>query len=721
MKKRDLLAMKSLQATRAMLQAARENPIITKKRKSTWGYTISESKCKFMMYFRATAENGILKVAVFIQQELQNGVRTPRYEVYCDRENKTYTTYDLREDKWRSAKIDYLEYPGKWRIKESENWQQDSDRKLVNDYFETGQNRDIYAAVLDFQAEIKSDQLRRKHRSELEEIDEVMREVPDIPKNFKDWIAKNCFAETLFYEPESMCHHRWPRMYCTHCKQWMDVPTDYKERPEHNKETKCPKCGTAAKYKSWNKQKCVADETDVGLLQRLKDDSGWIMRSFWCKIKRRHDKGWEQYELCVDEKERARLDETFREVEFFEYGEYKYTGVTRWCHECRRSQYGYYYSREIGRVTMYTPNLRRELKREPFGRMDLKKIMRGGERERVEPVFILMKLKRYPYIEYLQKCGLDVLANEIMRDREEKELFQRDANRINDVLRLDGQRFQRIRQLDGGCTVLRLLQHEQNTGKRISDENIRFLEQNKVDARSLIGMTEKTGMNVQRTVNYLRKQMEITGQDWNGIYRHYVDYIDLAEEFGMDITDEIVCRQPKMMEYHDRYTERKNREKNNARDAEVDRKYKEIRKNRKRFEERFAFQTDEFRIVVPKKASDITREGRLQHHCVGASDNYIANMNNEKFFILFLRKNEDPESPYYTLEATWDGEIKQFYAAYDRQPDKEKIEAVLKEFTKSVKKREDELKAKLHEAEIRDGLKAVRIGTHWGMYKAEAM
>ena len=78
MKKRALLAMKSLQATRAMLQAARENPIITKKRKSTWGYTISEKECKFMMYFRATAENGILKVAVFIQQELQNGIRTPR-------------------------------------------------------------------------------------------------------------------------------------------------------------------------------------------------------------------------------------------------------------------------------------------------------------------------------------------------------------------------------------------------------------------------------------------------------------------------------------------------------------------------------------------------------------------------------------------------------------------------------------------------------------------
>lgn len=699
MKKKDLLAMKSLRATRAMLQTARENQIVAKKRKNTLGYTVSESKCKFMMYFRATAENGILKVAVFTQRELQNEIKTPLYEVYCDRENKKYTTYDPGENKWRSAKIDYLEYPGKWSIQESENWQQDSDRKLVNDYFGTGQNRDIYAAVLDFQAEIKSDQLRRKHRRELEEIDEVMREVPDVPKNFKDWIAKNCFRETLFYEPESRCHHRWPRMYCTHCRQWMDTPTDYKERPEHNKETKCPKCGTAATYKSWNKQQYVKDETDVGLLQRLKDDSGWIMRSFHCKIKRRHDKGWEQYELSVFEDTRARLDETFREAEFFEYGEYKHTGVTRWCHECRKSQWSYYYSKGIGRVVMYTPNLRRELKREQFGKMDLKKIMRGGEHERVEPVFILMKLKKNPYIEYLQKSGLDVLVSEIMRDKEEEELFERESNRINDVLRLDRQRFQRLRQLDGGCRALRLLQYEQTTGQRVSDDNIRFLEQNKADVRSLVRMTKKTGMNVQRTANYLRKQMEITGQDWYGIYRHYVDYIDLAEVFGMDITDEIICRQPRMMEYHDRYTERKNQEKNNARDAEVDMKYPEIRKNRKRFEERFAFQTDEFEIVVPQKASDITREGRLQHHCVGASDTYISNMNSERYFILFLRKRKQKSVPYYTLEVTWDGEIKQFYAAYDRQPDKEKIEEVLKQFKKDVNDRERELRKKLRECE----------------------
>ena len=125
--------------------------------------------------------------------------------------------------------------------------------------------------------------------------------------------------------------------------------------------------------------------------------------------------------------------------------------------------------------------------------------------------------------------------------------------------------------------------------------------------------------------------------------------------------------------------------------------------------------------MVPKKASDITKEGRQQHHCVGVSDRYIANMNDERSFILFLRKKGAIRTPYYTLEVTWDGEIEQFYAAYDRQPDKEKIEAVLGEFTKAVQKREEELQKKMKEIEKRDGLKATRVGTQYVMQMAEVV
>lgn len=689
MKKKDLLAMRQLPATEIMRRTAWENRIKTTRErvKTCYGSYVSDrKKSTYARYFRATVENDILKVALFNQQSLQNGATTPDYEVYCDHENADFITYEVSTGKWREAKIDHFEYPELHWSSTRRFWQTDADRKLVNEYFCTGANKDIQAAVLDFQCTVRKDQLSKRHRSEIDAIDEVMREVPELPKGFEDWIAKNCFSETMFYEPESSCKGRWQQMYCTHCRKWMDT-LSWPNRPEHNKEGKCPKCGAPVTYKSWNKQKYVTDESRVGILQRLADDSGWIIRKFYCRIKREHSKGWSEYKLYVSETERARLDNTFWEVEHFVYGEYKNTGVVRWCHETNRGYYGYYYSSEVGSLLMYTPNLKRELRKEAFGKMNLKKAFHGGERTKVPPVRILMKLRQHPYVEYLQKSGLNALTEEILANKEKVSLFDQSQKRIYDVLKLDKQRFQRLIKLDGGSEVLCALQYEQRTGQKVTDNNIEFIKKNKVSVARVLAEVERTGMNLQRTLNYLEKQMEITGQDWDGIFHHYRDYLDMAAVFDMDITDEIVCRQPHLMEYHNRYLERKNRAKNRTRDKEVDIKYPDIKKNLKKNRERFEFKTEEFVIVVPACASDITKEGRKQHHCVGATDNYIYRMNTEQRFILFLRKIDTPKIPYYTLEVTWDGEIKQFYAAYDRQPDKEKIKAVLDEFTKTVQKR----------------------------------
>jgi hypothetical protein len=677
--KRKLLGMKKLNATARMVQTARENPMETVEKMSC-GSTYTTRSVKYLRYLRAAVEGRILKVAVFIHNELEKGNKEPAYEVYCDRKNDKWLTYEPAGDKWRTAKIDNLFYVPWYRYEYDGNWQTDSDRKLVNEYFGTGANKDIYSAVLDFQANVKVEKIKRRNRSEIEGIDEVMREVPAIPKNFENWVERNCFTEYLFYR-----RARDPIMYCTHCRKYMDILPDQK-KIEHNKITKCPKCGTEVTFKAWNKQQVLKEAVDVALLQRLKDDSGWIMRYFSCGMKRKKD-NWENREYAVYEFKRERLDDFFNSCEKFEYAEYRNTGIQRWCHESGE----YWWASFIGRTQVYTPNLKRELKHERFSKMDLKKIMKGGEREDIYAIDTLKSLKRYPFIEYLQISGLDVLTDEVLGRNPTRyfnwELLDTNKKRIHEVLRLDKQTFNRYKTLKGGSRTLEALQYESRTGSRLTDEGIRFVELAGVNVRDAIEATKRTGLTLQRQLNYLEKQMRITGQRWYDLYRHYIDYLNMAETFGMDITDEIVCRQPDMMGYHDRYTERKNANEIKYRDDEVNHKYTEIKKNWKMFKEHFAFKTEEYEIVVPRKASDITEEGRRQHHCVGASDTYIKRMNDCEKFILFLRKAGDLKEPYYTLEVSWRGHIYQYYAAYDRQPDKEKISAVLREFTKQVNKR----------------------------------
>ena len=92
-------------------------------------------------------------------------------------------------------------------------------------------------------------------------------------------------------------------------------------------------------------------------------------------------------------------------------------------------------------------------------------------------------------------------------------------------------------------------------------------------------------------------------------------------------------------------------------------------------------------MIVPAAAcEELMKEGRALHHCVGASDTYMARMAKGYSWILFLREKERPEVPYYTIEIEMeDDKILQWYSEYDRKPDRERIEKVLQKYKKSLK------------------------------------
>ena len=52
-------------------------------------------------------------------------------------------------------------------------------------------------------------------------------------------------------------------------------------------------------------------------------------------------------------------------------------------------------------------------------------------------------------------------------------------------------------------------------------------------------------------------------------------------------------------------------------------------------------------IMIPEKLDDLKREGETLHHCVGT---YINRVAKGETMIFFVRKEEEPEKPYYTME-----------------------------------------------------------------------
>ena len=103
---------------------------------------------------------------------------------------------------------------------------------------------------------------------------------------------------------------------------------------------------------------------------------------------------------------------------------------------------------------------------------------------------------------------------------------------------------------------------------------------------------------------------------------------------------------------------------------------------------RFYWENDEYAFIPAGKCEELIKEGRELHHCVGSSTRYMEGMAEGSSWIIFLRKKDDLNEAYYTLEMDMKkDEVIQFYSKFDRQPDKEKIQKLLKTYKEIVKRR----------------------------------
>lgn len=77
-----------------------------------------------------------------------------------------------------------------------------------------------------------------------------------------------------------------------------------------------------------------------------------------------------------------------------------------------------------------------------------------------------------------------------------------------------------------------------------------------------------------------------------------------------------------------------------------------------------AFETNnnDFSVIACKDLTELITEGRELHHCVGS---YVDSVSNGKEYILFLRRNTEMDKPFFTIDVTPEGEIRQIHGAYN--------------------------------------------------------
>ena len=295
-----------------------------------------------------------------------------------------------------------------------------------------------------------------------------------------------------------------------------------------------------------------------------------------------------------------------------------------------------------------------------------------------------------PTMEAVVKSGIKKLATEKAKGREPSlKLSGVGYNlKLHERLGLAKKDLQKVRQINGGYISVQALQ-ERNT---LTVKELEILEKycNDISMESWLRLVRE---NLPLT--HVRTLLEKSGDGKINQHRirKYVDYLNTAEARGSNIHDEIIYRCKRWEEYHDRYVEERNAE---LARQQAEQKKKElykkrgkfagIKKNYKRNVGIYGWENKDFKFILPKTYEDIIDEGQMQHNCVGASDSYMLKMATDQSFIVFMRKKEDPDKSFYTIEIE-KARIVQAYSAYNRKEEWDSVKPVLDQWVGVIRKR----------------------------------
>ncbi len=266
MKKRALMALPKLTATDEMKQIATSD--LPRKEKTDYGYV--REVCEYYTYLRCIKQDGILKVAFFFPEHLRLDGSNPAYEVYLDKENRQFITYNSLIQKWSESKLDRLDWKRQyWYTKAY--WISDEDETSIQAYLNI--NKKAVEAIRQFQRDVRDEQLEQRHRRETDPWDKDMEQVPELPKDWSRWVDKVAIRQNYIYY-----HYKKGGAktgYCTYCEK--EVPI--KVHPHHNQQGRCICCRHPVVFKAYGRAGYMQTEKHFAyLIQRCK--VGFVVREF---------------------------------------------------------------------------------------------------------------------------------------------------------------------------------------------------------------------------------------------------------------------------------------------------------------------------------------------------------------------------------------------------------------------------------------------------------
>lgn len=568
-------------------------------------------------------------------------------------------------------------------------------------YYEARWWQYIYKHEDDLATAARIDREHRKFVRRQEALKDRMAHTAKLPKKR---ILE--YADRIYFQKEHHLYYKkygsWTKIACSKCggvtdARWRDGISyesqfqKHTEEPREGKSGKCPMCGAVGTYKCQGKIKGeYSKKIHLFLGQRYKED-GAVLRyveieKAWTLGFIEGNDGPEMYnaaeELSGVEVARAYF-EPGKKVQIDYHKRDLYRNENFW-DDC--NLYGLA-NIDIKAAPIMSETYE-ELKNTIFRYSGLKEY--ADKEGKVNPIDYLERYQQIPQLEILSKIGLTEIVRRITRG-ECGVIEDQNARRLDDFLGIRKERTNQLIQADGNRELLNVMQAEKRLDQHWTEKQVEQLAETglRVDG---IGAALQY-MTTQKLLNRIAKYAGCEyGTKCSTVIDRiqrtavtYTGYLRMREERGYDLHNSVYQQPRDLRTAHDQMVAEINQEKVEKRLKEVKEKYPEIREQYRKLRKEFFYEDDTYLIRPARSAEEIVTEGRILHHCVGGN-NYLTKHNEGTSYILMLRFQEEPETPYITVETSAAGKnILQWYGAYDKKPDENHMREWLKEYLRKLK------------------------------------
>lgn len=620
---------------------------------------------------------------------------------YCmNTESKEYETYFQEENTWEQRRIEdtwekYF-YNQVYDLKESTAIDSEKDKKKIREALKLGERDDVFYGISMLQWERNSEIREKAKDNKIRRIKELMDKVPELPKDFKEWIFKTAAGMDFAFKDKEK--EIWSCSACGSKFSEAKLKRERKKKTVHNEWFACPYCKTKIQAKT--KTNKVERITNAMVLQDMDKDRS-VARHIDVDIY------WDKEGRQIDIQESIRIVLLRNDKK---YACKIYYAQSVWRHGGWGIEWGERNpnNRRHNKEYLYPAGVREALDGTVYEAWSgiFMQLAAAGQKLWYNNMMAGWGEKALPgVIEYLFKGRFYRLLEETTERIWPRNgeyygaLVIRGSETVEQIFQIkDRQKINRIRDCNGGEKILEWMQWSDCNGKKIPEETLHWLTEENIKRDDIRFIDDR--MSVTQIMNYVKKQQEAgyKGKTVKGVLDQWNDYLNMCTREKKDTEDEMVYRPRELKRRHDEIVEEINKRrileelKHNKKQRE-----EEARKMREKFpgaeevlkeiKEKYEYGNEEFFIMVPKKLMEIVTEGQALHHCVGNTDRYFERIMNRETYICFLRRTKEPETPFYTIEVEPGGTIRQHRSYLDEEPNIEEIRGFLREWQKEIKKR----------------------------------